>query len=185
MSNRAVKEWVSGPDALATVYPTLTSDQIDKAKRAENIVWKIGKYTYGGAVIHADSAEHQRAGTDVSFVSPVGAELTVDVKGNVNNNHGFYIETDQTGWLYSVRKKSDMIAHVHVDSETVYMYNRSDMQKWANTYSGKLTYYYKGNSTTAYLRPDRKPWPDFITTYQLTDVPPYVIQLSKRENDGV
>lgn len=182
MSERAVKEWVVGPNALSIVYPNLTEGQISKAKQAENIVWKAGKYLYGNAVIHADSAEHQRAGTDVSFISPSGDEVTVDVKGNVNDSLGFYIETDQTGWLYSVRKSSDMIAHVHVNTETIYMYNRKTMQQWIKQADRYLKYYYKENSTTAYIRPDRRPWPDFVVKYQLTEQPPYIIQQVIKDN---
>lgn len=73
----------------------------------------------------------QVAGVDITFKSPNWANwYTADVKGNIQENGRFYVDTDENGWLFNIKKKSDRIWHVNPKTGWMVWYDREDMKRY-------------------------------------------------------
>lgn len=74
--------------------------------------------------------EDQISGVDVAFKAPTWSNwYTADVKGNIQENGRFYVDTDVDGWLFDSRKISHRIWHVNPKTGWMVWYDRNDMKE--------------------------------------------------------
>jgi len=104
---------------------------------------------------HPASFQHQVGGVDFSFRKPTWSNFyTCDVKANVDPFGNFFVETDDAGWLFNPKKRSDRIWHVNPDTGWMAWYGRADMKHYIMSI---------GMQNTGLLRISAKDKIDFIT----------------------
>ncbi|NDC22707.1 MAG: hypothetical protein EBZ49_01070 [Proteobacteria bacterium] len=121
---RLTKQWT----------PTLVEafgEGVLKARQAEQMVAEAFR-KWGYEVFNRESdLQCQKRGIDIEIRKPDWKYFySIDVKANMDSYGSFYIETLDSGWLFSKSKTSDRICHVCVDSGWIAWYGRSDMIRW-------------------------------------------------------
>lgn len=103
----------------------------EKGLRAEEFVRETIRSWGWDVIDHNDDMNMQRKGCDLSIRKPTWYNFyTVDVKGNMNSDGSFFVETGKDGWLRNPVKCSHRIWHCNVDTGWMAWYSREDMFKY-------------------------------------------------------
>ena len=87
------------------------------------------------------SKEDQMRGIDLIISGNLLTRpYTIDVKTNLQNNGSFFIETNNTGWLYNPKKVSDCIWHVNSVTGEMVWYSRKKMKNAINSVKSEQTF---------------------------------------------
>lgn len=93
---------------------------------------------------HPSSFSHQVGGVDFSFRKPGWANFyTADIKSNLDQYGNFYVETDDSGWLFNPKKVSDRVWHVNPDTGWMAWYGRDEMKQFIESKGLRNTGLYK------------------------------------------
>ena len=105
--------------------------------------------------VHPSSFNHQLEGVDITFRKPSWTHsYTADVKANLNEYGSFFVETDDSGWLFNENKRSDRLWHVNPTTGWMAWYGRADMKHYIES---------NGLRNTGLLQISIKDGLDFIT----------------------
>lgn len=127
MSDRLTNKWTK---TAAEAFGR-TGEQGDRGEAFMCKVYEAWKWDF---TYYPDSYDQQVRGIDFSFKKPGWVNsYTCDVKANLNEYGTFWVETDDTGWLFNPKKESDRIWHVNPDTGWMAWYGRDDMKHYVES----------------------------------------------------
>ena len=127
MSDRLTTQWTTNSEGAFGASGA-------KGDRGEDFLMEVFSAWNWEATCHRglDSKSEQVKGVDITFKDPKWSNsYTCDVKANIHSTYGsFYVETDDSGWLFNRNKNSDRIWHVNPDTGWMAWYGRREMQQY-------------------------------------------------------
>jgi hypothetical protein len=111
-----------------------------KGDRGEQFLCSVFESWGWDYTLHPTSFNHQVGGVDITFRKPSWANTyTADVKANIDTYGSFFVETDDSGWLFNPRKVSDRIWHVNPDTGWMAWYGREEMMNFIESVGKRNT----------------------------------------------
>ena len=100
------------------------------------------------------SRAQQCTGIDV-ILSAESCTYTIDVKNNLKADNSFYVETNDTGWLFNPKYKNDYVSHVNPSTGVIATYIRKLMQRYIEerykSYPNTLVQLHKDNEGLGFI----------------------------------
>ena len=122
MSDRLTKKWTN---TLEEAYGATGS----KGRSGELFALKVWKHWGYQVQDFEDQRSKQLAGCDIQIQKPSWKRLySMDIKNNIDEKGGFFIELYNEGWLFNASKKSHRICHVNPEKLIICWYDRYRMQ---------------------------------------------------------
>ena len=122
--NRLTQEWT----------PTLEGAFGDKGRIARDaeLFVKEAVESWGWEVKDNESDyADQVAGRDLLIKKPTWSNFySIDVKANMNEFGVFMVDSNEGGWLFNPKKKSDRIWHVNPTTGWMAWYGRNEMKQY-------------------------------------------------------
>ena len=114
--------------------PTLEGafGEVGKLARGAELFVKEAIESWGWEVKDNESGfADQVAGRDLLIKKPTWANFySIDVKANMNEFGVFNVESNENGWLFNPKKKSDRIWHVNQNTGWMAWYGRNEMKQY-------------------------------------------------------
>ena len=114
--------------------PTLEGafGEVGKVAREAELFVKEAVESWGWEVMDNESDyADQVAGRDLLIRKPSWANFySIDVKNNMNQFGSFFVDTNETGWLFGGKKSSDRIWHVNQQTGWMAWYGRNEMKQY-------------------------------------------------------
>lgn len=114
--------------------PTLEGafGQVGKMAREAELFVKEAVESWGWEVMDNESDfADQVAGRDLLIKKPTWANFySIDVKANMNDFGVFMVDSNENGWLFNPKKKSDRIWHVNQNTGWMAWYGRNEMKQY-------------------------------------------------------
>lgn len=127
MSERRTKRWTANAEGAFGATGA-------KGDRGEAFMCKVFESWNWEFEHFPSSFSEQAKGVDFSFRDPSWSNsYTADIKANLNQYGEFFVETDDTGWLFNPKKVSDRIWHVNPETGWMAWYSRSDMKRYVQS----------------------------------------------------
>lgn len=124
MSNRLTSNWTPTSEGAFGASGA-------KGDRGEYFLCEVFNQWGWEYTAHPSSYNHQLKGVDITFRKPSwNKSYTADIKSNLDAFGTFFVETDDSGWLFNPKKTSHRVWHVNPDTGWMAWYDRNDMKDY-------------------------------------------------------
>lgn len=130
MSDRLTNNWT---ESLEEAFGPTGS------KGREGELFALDVWSYWGYIVKDSGSQRldQLSGIDIEIQKPTWKHFySMDVKNNIDEKGGFYIDISDKGWLFNPKKISHRICHVNPSKMFMCWYDRQQMK---NTLTSMMT----------------------------------------------